>query len=326
MRRHLAARTGRYLLTCIAVLLVHFSLPRMMPGDPIVHIIGAEDYYRYPKLAARLQEKFGIDQPLHVQFARYVQMLARADLGHSFHYNRPVTETVMRRLKWTLVLVLPALALGAAAAAVLGAVAGWHRGRAWERLLTVGCLLLKSVPQYGVAILALVFLSYELRLFPLGGIGSTAAGGLRDALGTAWHAALPVLVLSVFNIAQYYMVLRNDVADIKNRPFIVTARSRGLSERAVLWRHAVRNALPPFTTMLGLGLGFSVSGALLVEIVFSWPGMGTLILTAVDNRDYPLLQACLLVLTLSVLVANYCVDLINGLCDPRVRQSRGESP
>ena len=319
MRGVVFTKTLRYVISAAVVVALNFLLPRLMPGDPVVHIMGAEDYARFPQLAARLKAKYGLDEPLHIQFGRYVSNLVRGDLGYSFHYRAPVAETVTRRLKWTLLLVLPSLLLGAATAALAGSFAGWGRGERWERAVTLGVLFVKSLPQYGLAMVALMIFGFQLGLFPIGGI----AGGREDvtgALEVAWHAALPILVLSLFNAAQYYLVLRNDIADLKSSAFVVTARARGLSERAVLFRHAFRHALLPFLTLVGLGLGFSVSGALLVEIVFSWPGMGTLILSAVDGRDYPLLQACFLLLTLSVLAANYLADLAYGILDPRVRQ------
>lgn len=309
----------RYGLSGAAILMLNFFLPRLMPGDPLVHLIGVEDYFRYPELVARLQVKYGLDQPLHRQFARYLGNVAKGDLGYSFRYRRPVGEIVLQRLKWTLLLVVPALGLGGGLAAFLGPVAGWHQGRVWERCLTLLVLFCKSLPTYGVAMLALVFLAFKLELFPLGGVTS-GRQGMNGLLEILWHASLPILILSLFNTAQYFLILRNTISGLKNSPFIAAARARGLSERRVLFRHAFPHALPPFLTLVGLGLGFSVAGAMLVEVVFSWPGTGTLIVSAVNSRDYPLLQGCFLVLTLSVLAANFATDAIYGICDPRVRQ------
>ena len=319
MRGHILSRCIRYLLSGAAVLILNFALPRMMPGDPIVHLLGTEDYYKFPALAAELKQKYGLDQPLTHQFVRYASNLAGGDLGYSFRYSRPVADVVVVRLKWTLVLVLPALVLGALAAAVTGSLAGWFRGTSAERAFTLSVLLVKSMPQYGLAILGVVLFSFHLGIFPIGGVGATAGNAIASGLNAVWHAALPVLVLSMLNAGQWYLVVRNDIAELKWSPFIVTARSRGLSQIHVLFRHALRHALAPFATLVGLGLGFAVSGALLVEIVFSWPGMGTLILSAVESRDYPLLQACFLLLTLSVMAANFATDLLYGWFDPRVK-------
>ena len=163
--------------------------------------------------------------------------------------------------------------------------------------------------------LALFVLGFGLELFPLSGLGPQP--GLLNLLH---HAALPVLVLASFYTAHYYLVLRASVADLQHRPFIQAARARGLSEGRVLFGHALPNALLPFIALVGLGLGFAVGGALLVEIVFSWPGMGTLVLSAVTNRDYPLLQGSFLVLALAVLASNFLADVLSGLCDPRSRR------
>jgi peptide/nickel transport system permease protein len=310
------ARLLRYLVSGSAIVGLNFLLPRLLPGDPVVHLIGAEDYYRYPELAARLRARHGLDEPLPVQFGLYLRNLLEGDLGYSFRYRRPVEQVVGPRLKWTLVLVVPGVALGGLGALVLGGLAGWYRGRSWERCLTLGMMVCKSLPVYGVAMLALLVLAYRLELFPLGGVGSG-----RGGLEVLWHAALPLLVLALFNAAQYYLILRNTVARTRLEPFIAAARARGLDEARVLLRHGLRPALPPFLTLVGLGMGFSVAGALLVEIVFSWPGMGTLILSAVESRDYALLQGCFLLLALAVLAVNWATDAAYGWCDPRVRYS-----
>lgn len=319
MRRQWLVRTLRYAFSGAIILLLNFLLPRLMPGDPVMHIIGIEDYYRYPELSARLKARYGLGEPLPTQLARYFGNLATGDIGYSFHYRQPVGQLVVQRLKWTLLLVGPAVLAGALLATVLGAKSGWYRGRPWERLLTLGMLFCRSLPVYGVAMLALVFLAFELRLFPLGGVAS----GLQEMdarLEVLWHAALPALVLTLSNAAQYYLMLRNGIIAMRRQPFIVAARARGLDEGRVLWRHALPPALPPFLALVGLGMGFSVAGALFVEIVFSWPGMGTLILAAVESKDYPLLQGCFLLLALVVLVVNFTTDAVYGLCDPRVRQ------
>ena len=306
-------KSARYSLSLLVVLVLNFTLPRAMPGDPVMHLMGAEDYYRFPDMAEQVRARHGLDRSLVAQAWTYVVGLSRGDLGVSFRYRSDVGELLLRGLKWTAYLVLPSLAVGAALAALLGGVAGWCRGRPWERLLTMGIMLFRSVPEYGIAMIALLVLAYHLALFPIAGISQV--GGLEILR----HALLPWIILSLLYTCQYYLVLRNAIAATRAKPFIVSARARGLTSRVVLQRHAFREAALPFLSLLGLGLGFSVSGALLVEIVFSWPGMGSLILSAVNSRDYPLLQGCFLVLTASVLLVNYLTDLAYGFCDPRLR-------
>ena len=316
MWRHLLSKSLRYACSFGLLLLLNFLLPRCMPGDPLVHLLGVEDYLRFPKMVAEVRARYGLDRPLTTQFALYPRNLAEGDLGHSFHYGVPVGDLVIRRLAWTLVLVLPALGLGGLLAGALGAVAGWRSGGRGERWLTLGVLCLHSVPQYGLAMLALFFLAFKLDAFPLGGLSTE-----RGAIDVARHALLPVIVLALSSAAHLYLVMRNTVVDVCPRPFVTAARARGLSSTAVLLRHVLPNALLPFLALFALGLGFSVAGALLVEVVFSWPGMGTLILSAVDNRDYPLLQGCFLVITVSVLAANWLNDMLAGVVDPRLRRA-----
>ena len=256
-----------------------------------------------------------MDRTLVEQAWTYVAGLWRGDLGVSFRYRSDVAELLLRGMKWTAYLVLPSLALGSALAALLGSIAGWYQGRPWERLLTMSIMLFRSVPEYGIAMIALLVLAYHLAMFPIAGIAQV--GGLE----TLRHALLPWIILSLLYTGQYYLVLRNAIAATRAKPFIVSARARGLSSWVVLRRHAFREAFLPFLSLLGLGLGFSVSGVLLVEIVFSWPGMGSLILSAVNGRDYPLIQGCFLLLTVSVLLVNYATDLAYGFSDPRLRSS-----
>jgi peptide/nickel transport system permease protein len=314
VRRHILRRSLRYAISLMALLLLNFCLPRMMPGDPVVHLLGVDDAVRFPQMAAELKARYGLDRSLPEQLALYVRALAVGDLGHSFHYGVPVAGLVWRRLLWTLVLVVPALGLGGLLAGAVGAAAGWRGGSGWERAVTLGFLALRSVPQYGLAMLALFFLAFRLDAFPLGGLSTD--GGATDVI---YHAALPVLVLGVSSTAHLFLVMRNTVDDVRHRAFVTAAQARGLSSGAVLWRHVVPNALLPFLSLFALGLGFSVAGALLVEVVFSWPGMGTLILAAVEARDYPLLQGCFLLVTLSVLLANWISDVLAGVLDPRLR-------
>ena len=315
MERHLLWKSVRYVCSFSLLLLLNFLLPRCMPGDPLVHLLGVEDYVRYPEMVAEVRTRYGLDQSQATQFALYVRNLASGDLGYSFHYGVPVADLVSRRLLWTLVLVVPALGFGGLLAGALGAVAGWHSGARVERLLTLGVLSLRSIPQYGLAMLALFFVAFHLDAAPLGGLSTQH--GLVDVLR---HALLPILVLGLSSAAHLYLVMRNTVIDVRPRPFVTAARARGLSSAAVLWRHVLPNAILPFLALFALGLGFSMGGALLVEVVFSWPGMGTLILASVENRDYPLLQGCFLLITISVLAANWLNDILAGVIDPRLRR------
>lgn len=316
MPTRLAIRSLRYGASFCVLLAINFFLPRWMPGDPLVHLLGIEDYVRFPDMVAVVRAQYGLDQSLLTQFVLYLRNLAAGDLGHSYHFGAPVGDLVLRRLGWTLVVVVPAIGLGGLLAGALGALAGWRQDTRTERWLTLGLLSLRSVPQYGLAMLALFGLAFHLGLFPLGGLSTD--GGLASILH---HAFLPILVLGLSSAAHLFLVMRNTVVDIRRRPFVTAARARGLSSATVLMRHVVPNALLPFLSLFSLSLGFSVAGALLVEVAFSWPGMGTLILSAVENRDYPLLQGCFLLISVSVLAANWLTDILTGWVDPRLRQS-----
>lgn len=306
----------RYLLALLLILTLNFLIPRLMPGDPLVNILG-EEALLSPEQVARIRAELGLDLPLGRQYLLYWQALARLDLGHSYHSGAAVLALLAGRAGWTLLLVGPAVLLGAAAGALLGAAAGWRPGRAGARAATAAALVLYSMPPYFLALLLLYLLGFRLDLFPLKGY--QAAGGLVDTLR---HLALPVLVLSLFTTSRNFVVMRGSAAQEKLRPYVSFAAAKGLRDRQVLYRHAFWNASLPVLTVLALDFGFILSGALFVEIAFSLNGMGTLIYEALRVRDYPVLQGSLLLITVMVVAANLLVDLLYSAIDPRVRAGR----
>ena len=301
----------RYILVLFVVLSLNFFLPRLLPGDPVMNLLGAEASYAPPDVIESLKADLGLDRPLLSQCLHYLGGVFSGDWGYSFEQRRPVFEAVMVHLRWTLILALPAVILGALVAAVMGAVAAWHRRSPLDVGLSGVFLTLHSMPHFLLGMLVLWIFSFNLGWFPLGKVHSGGTVGLAHLADVLWHMALPLAVLTASKASYDFLVVRNAVVTTIGENFILTARGKGLTERAVLFRHALPNALAPLVTVF--------AGAALVEVVFSWPGMGTLIYGAIGARDYPLIQHAFFILAVSVLLANFLADLLYAWLDPRTR-------
>jgi len=268
---------------------------------------------------AELKAQFGLDRPLPEQYISYLQNLVQGNFGYSFHYSQPVWDVIAYKMKWTFVLLIPSVILGAILGIVMGAAAGWLRGSGMDTGITSLFLFLYSMPHYWLAMLFVLVFAFYLGLFPLSGITGGGLEGLEKLRDVLWHMTLPVSVLTLFGAAYNYFIMRSSVVQISSEGFVLTARAKGLMERDVLFRHVLRNAMLPLVTVIALDFGFMVSGALLVEIVFSWGGMGTLVYDAVLARDYPLLHGSFLVIAICVLAANFMADVMYAVLDPRIR-------
>jgi peptide/nickel transport system permease protein len=249
------------------------------------------------------------------QYGLYLIKIGTGDWGWSHRYGQPVLQVIAVRLKWTLILLLPALVVGTLAGGWLGAAAGWrHRDRS-QRLLGHALLGLYAIPAYCSGLLLLLAAS-AWSGFPL--VGTAMQGeGFRAAIGQ-W--ILPFILVAFHGAAYKYLIMRHLVRHEIDQPYVTTALSKGLTDRQVLYSHILPNTLPAFITVVALNLGFMVGGTLLVEVVFSWQGMGSLIYQAVLARDYPMLSGTLTVLAVSVLAANALADLVNGRVDPRIAE------
>ena len=318
---YLGRQAIRYAVSLFIIVTLIFLIPRMMPGDPFISLLGEEVYYRSPDLVAELKAQYGLDRPLFDQYQSFLQNLAKGNLGYSFHYSQPVWDVIAYRMKWTVVLLIPSVVLGAIIGIIVGSVAGWSRGSGMDTGVTSLFLFLYSMPHYWLAMLFVLIFAFYLDLFPLSGITSGGLAGTEKLKDVIWHMALPISVLTLFGAAYNYFIMRSSVMQIMDEGYVLTARAKGLMDRDILFRHVLRNAMLPLVTVIALDLGFMVSGALLVEIVFSWGGMGTLIYDAVLARDYPLLHGCFLVIAICVLAANFMADVLYSFLDPRIRGS-----
>lgn len=311
-----------YVPTLVIVVALVFALPRAMPGDPLSVFDDPDSsvFISDSESRERLLDYYGLDEPLPEQFAHYVSRAARGDLGWSIARNAPVSELIRQHLPWTLLLMGTSLLLAGLASFLAGVASAWRRGRALDRGLLVSLTALNAVPEYAIAAVLLILFAVVYPVLPLYGAREAFGSetGLAAVADVARHLVLPAGALTLSLLGTKFLLVRNTVLSALGQDYMLLARAKGLPERMVKYRHAGRNALLPFVTVLGIQAGFAVGGSVFVESVFSYPGMGTLILRAVDARDYPVLEASFLTLALVVLVVNFGLDLLYARLDPRV--------
>jgi peptide/nickel transport system permease protein len=316
-------RIGAALFTITLIVLVNFLLFRAMPGSP-ERVLGRNPGVT-PQLLAATREKWGLDKPVFPdQFVAYVGSTIQGDLGFSFvARGQTVTEVLGQRLWPTLLLFgageIVAIVFGLA----LGAYSGWRRGGPIDYLGNGLSLLLYSTPYFLLGMGLLLTFATALGWFPTFGMltaGATYATPVDRLIDLLRHLALPLATVALGLVGQYAIVMRSSVVETMSEDYVTTARAMGLRDGRVLRAHALPNALLPTVTLVAINLGYVVAGAITVEIVFNWPGLGTLTVEALTARDYPVLQGVFLLLSVSVVLANLAADLLYGLLDPRVRR------
>jgi peptide/nickel transport system permease protein len=312
---------GRRLIETIplifGVVVLVFFLVHAAPGDPIALLAGDRSTAEFQD---ELRRTLGLDRPLAEQLGRYLSRLAHGDLGYSFTFQEPVLGLILRRLPPTLILMGTSFLMSA----VLGVWIGvWTAVRAtsWRwNSLNVLSLLGYSIPSFWLGEVLLLVFGARLGWFPIAGMRSLGgSGAIPEWLDLVWHLALPVLVLTAFYIALIARLTRAAMLDVLDHDYVVAARGKGLSLRSIVYRHALRNALLPVTTVLGLQLGSMIAGFVLVETVFAWPGLGRLTYEVIIARDYPVIIGLFIVISLSVIATNLVTDLLYAFIDPRIR-------
>jgi peptide/nickel transport system permease protein len=320
------AYIGRRLLSLgpllFGMLVLGFAIIQLAPGDPVQVLVG--DYPAPPDYVKQVRERFGLDQPRWVQFARYAGQVLRGNLGHSFFYGEPVLALLAGRLGATLLLMATALVVSSVAGIGLGIACGRRPGSKADHALLVVGLVGYSLPVFWLGQLLLMGLALKLDLFPTQGMRGVlfGAGAVGRALDVLHHLALPAFTLATRYLALNVRLMRASLVEAGTQDYLRTARAKGLSERVVIYKHALRNALVPVVTMIGLNVGHLVAGAVLTETVFAWPGLGRLIFDAILHRDYPVMLGGLLVVSACVVVGNLVADLAYAVIDPRIRLGR----
>jgi peptide/nickel transport system permease protein len=308
-------------VSAAASLVLNFLIPRLVPGDPLSAILARLPGPLDERAVAALRAAFGVrGESLPRQFVSYLGHLATGDLGLSVAYfPSPVSAVIAGGLRWTLFLGGTAVIVSFAVGSLLGVLAAGRRGGWLEAVLPPALVFVGAFPYFFLAMLALYLFGFQLGWFPLRHAHGAQTGGLALAVSVARHAALPALVIVASSMGGWMLNMRAAMVNVLREDFVAFARAKGLSRRRVLFRYAARAALLPSVTAFGMALGFVLSGSLLTEIVFSYPGQGYLLIQAVRTQDFPLMQGIFLTITFAVLGANALVDLLTVWLDPRVR-------
>ncbi|MFC4942195.1 ABC transporter permease [Pseudonocardia sp. GCM10023141] len=326
--RFIARRGVFYLITAWAAVTINFVLPRVMPGDPVQSLINRYQGQISADAVASLYTLFGLDeqQSIWQQYVEYWGRLFTGDLGLSFtFFPTPVSEVIAQALPWTVGLVGVASVLSFVLGTLGGVAIGWRRGTWADGLLPVTAFL-SAVPYFWLGLIAIMVLAVTWPVFPSSG---GYDGGLVPSLdpefiGSALqHAVLPAATIVISSVAGWVLGMRNMMVTVSSEDYVTVAQAKGLSERRVMFGYAARNAVLPQVSGFALSLGFIVSGTLVMEMVFSYPGVGYMLFQATGGQDYPLMQGIFLVITLAVLVANLCADIAYAVLDPRTRQGAG---
>ena len=286
-------------VTCLVFLLIHF-----VPGDPVEMMLGES---ARPADREALRQALGLDQPVLTQLAHYLSRLAQFDLGTSIHYRQPISEILAQRIPATAQLAAVSIVIALLIAFPLGAIAAVKKGTAWDHTAMGFSMLGVSIPNFWMGPLLIMVFSLWLGLLPVSG-----KEGFSSLI-------LPAVTLGTAMAAILARMVRSTLLEVLNEDYVRTARAKGLNEFQVITRHGLRNALLPVITLVGLQLGTLLGGAVITETVFSWPGVGQLTIEAIQKRDYPLVQACVLLISLSYVVVNVITDIIYAAIDPRIR-------
>jgi peptide/nickel transport system permease protein len=281
-----------------------FLMVAFIPGDAATVLAGDT---ASPAAIARIRTELGLDQPLPVQYLRFVERLAHGDLGTSIRTHRDVTAEILDRFPYTLELAIAAVILSTVVGVSTGVIAAVNRGRLAD-ILTMGVAVLGlSIPTFFLALLGILFFSLTLHWLPVTGAGSLAS------------LILPATALSAHSAAVKARITRSSMLEVLGQDYLRTARAKGLRERAVVWRHALRNALIPITTIIGLQFGGLLGGAFIIETIFGWPGVGRLAVQSIFDRDFPIIQGTVFLVAVAYLVTNLVVDVLYAWLDPRIR-------
>jgi peptide/nickel transport system permease protein len=317
-RRYLFRKSMHAAATLFFVLAFNFVLFRVMPGDPISLLTRSERLT--PADVADLRAEYGLDQPLPQQFVNYLGDVLTFDLGVSLRSGVPVSTLIGERVWPTVLLVGIGTLLATVLGVLIGIKGGWSRGSRFDTTTLYGSLLLYAMPEGWLGMLLLITFAGTLGWLPAGGYQSDESlSGFAHVIDVANHLLLPCLTLTLGYIGEYAIVMRSALLETVNEDYIQTARAKGLSDRMVRRRHAVPNAILPTFTLIFLSFGYLLGGAIVIEAVFSWPGLGQLTYQSISQLDYPVIQAIFLITSAMVILFNLAADLMYGLLDPRVR-------
>jgi ABC-type dipeptide/oligopeptide/nickel transport system permease component len=303
----------------LGIVVVNFSLIHLAPGDPIVALVG--EFQVSPEYVANIKSEYGLDKPMPVQLLIYVLNVLKGDLGYSFSFKQPVLGVILDRVPATVLLMLMALVYSTILGVIFGVISSRRQYSKTDHFLTLLSLIGYSLPVFWLGQILLITLSLNLSIFPAQGMQSLRESytGIAYWADVAHHLILPAFALGLSYLAINTRFTRASMIEVMSQDYIRTARAKGLSERAVTYKHALRNALLPLVTMTGLNFGFLLAGAVLTETVFAWPGLGRLMNDSIYTRDYPVLMGLFIFISIIVILTNLVTDIIYSILDPRMR-------
>ncbi|USK70263.1 ABC transporter permease [Peribacillus asahii] len=317
----------QYALVLFVALTINFAMPRLAPGDPLNYFFGDSSINELTaEERAAIMAEMGLGGSTWDQYVTYITNLFHFDLGSSIKYGLPVTEVLAERIPWTLLLLGPALILSIIIGIIIGAFAAWNRGKRHDVFLLSGMLTVESIPGFWIGMLLIAIFSVQLGWFPsYGAVSTVGVDGtwayIKDLFS---HLVLPVLTITVATTGSNFLLTRSSMLDTLGQDYISVAEAKGVKKYRLIFHHALRNALLPVYTHFTMSLGTLLGGAVVVETVFSYPGIGSLLYESVIARDFPMMQGIFLVITLGVIIANVIADVTYPLFDPRARTRKAE--
>lgn len=319
MLSYLRRRIFTGILCIFVALCINFAIIHAAPGNPIRLLVGKDN--PNPEIIAQLTEKYGLDQPKIVQFAKYVGNLLKGDMGVSIYTNEPVSQMIARRMLPTAVLALTAAILAALIGTAIGIFCARRVGTRFDTIMGSVSYLFDSTPSFWLGLMLILIFASTLHILPTSGMIDMRADneGFAKILDIMKHMILPVTAMTLTMLPYYFRIARASIIQVMGEDFITTLRATGMPEKRIFRKYIFRNAILPTITVFGIQMAYLVTGSAIVEIVFSWPGMGSFVMTAITRRDYPLLMGIYLVLSISVAIMMIVVDVLYSALDPRIR-------
>lgn len=329
--KYLSERFVIFVTTIFISITVVFFVPRLIPGHPLHAVFdrmaAVGGSLNAPELIEEYNRLFGLDKSLWEQYVSFLRQLARGNLGYSIgSFPSHVSDMLRSAIPWTIGLLMMTTLISWVLGSLIGAVVGWRGGRSrFFQLLVPAALVLYTIPYYILAIILIFLFAFQWPIFPLSraySVGLRPALSLDFALDVLRHATLPALSIILVSLGWWFLSMRSLITSLKGEDYILMAEAKGLPERRILWAYAFRNALLPQSTGLAISLGHIVGGALITEVIFAYPGLGWLIYNSIANIDFPVIQGGVLLIILSVALANFVIDMVYPLIDPRIRYER----
>ena len=316
---YIVIRVLQILPIVAGIVLLNFIIIHLAPGDPAIILAG--EYETSPEYIEMLREQFGLNKPLYEQFFIYITNIAKGNLGYSLVYKEPVIDLIFQRVPATLLLMSTQLFFAVLLGILLGVSSSILLYTKVDSIITISSLIAYAIPSFWLAQILILLFSIKLGWFPVQGMVSlrTELSGLDYIIDVLYHLILPVVTLGAINTALITRLTRSNMLEILGKDFIITAKAKGLSKFTVIFKHALRNALLPVVTIVGMSVGRMVAGSVIVESVFGWPGVGRLLYDAIGWRDYPLILGIFLIISMGIVTTNLITDILYAYLDPRIR-------